>query len=115
MSSAEAKFNALSTEASHTIWWLLLLLEDLWIPITDPVPWYEDNKSTIKIEEDSRDNKIIYHVDTKYHFIGELIQQKRMDIQFISSSMQQAGIMTQVLPSKIFEESNGMLGLQNES
>ena len=43
---------------------VLRVLEDLWLSITYPVPLYEDNQSTMKVAEDSKDIKRLKHVDT---------------------------------------------------
>lgn len=111
LSSTEAELAALCTAACHTLW-MMRVLDDLGKPMDGPVPVYEDNQSTIRIAEDSRDCKRLKHVDTKFHLLRELVQQDKIAIKFVRSAEQQADIMTKGLPAAVFKILRGKLGLE---
>lgn len=83
--------------------WMIRLLQDLGRSSEGPIPFYEDNQSTIRIAEDERDSKRLKHVDTKFHFLRDLVQQGVIDIKFVRSSEQQADVMTKGLPAATFK------------
>lgn len=111
LSSTEAELAALCTAACHTLW-TIRVLDDLGKPVDGPVPMFEDNQSTIRIAEDSRDCKRLKHVDTKFHFLRELVQQRTIEIKFVRSAEQQADIMTKGLPAAVFKDLRAKLGLE---
>lgn len=110
LSSTEAELAALVTAACHTLWMKRLLL-DLGHEPKGPITILEDNQSTIRIAEDARDHGRLKHVDTKYHFLRELIQQAVITVEFVCSSDQQADIMTKALPSASFKKLRSELGI----
>lgn len=110
LSSTEAELSALCTAACHTLW-LIRLLRDLGQKIDEPIVVHEDNQSTIRIAEDCRDHGRLKHVDTKYHFLKDLIHQGVLKIKFVGTSEQQADIMTKGLPPSPFKHLRSLLGL----
>ncbi|KXJ39338.1 hypothetical protein RP20_CCG002201 [Aedes albopictus] len=91
---------------------MVRILEDLGMRLDGGVPIYEDNQSTIRIAEDDRDYKRLKHVDTKFHFLRELVQQGKIDIRFVRSAEQQADLMTKGLPAAVFKGLRSKLGLE---
>lgn len=78
--------------------WLVQLLKDLGKNIELQVCFYEDNQSTIRIAEDSKNHGRLKHVDVKYHFLRDLVKDGRIRIQYISTTDQMADMMTKGLP-----------------
>ncbi|KXJ80842.1 hypothetical protein RP20_CCG023131 [Aedes albopictus] len=67
-----------------------------------PVKIYEDNQSCIKISEEPREHKRMKHVDIRFHFIRECIQNKIIQPVYISTKEQVADILTKGLPAGPF-------------
>lgn len=110
LSSTEAELSALCTAACHALW-MIRVLHDLGQETTKPVVIHEDNQSTIRIAEDCRDHGRLKHVDTKHHFLKDLIQQGVLELKFVRSSEQQADIMTKGLPPVSFKHLRSLIGL----
>ena len=43
------------------------------------------------------------HIDVRFHFVRELLRAKKIDIQFLASEEQHAGILTKSLAATPFE------------
>lgn len=111
LSSTEAELSALCTTTCHAMW-LVRVLQDLGRTTDGPIPVHEDNQSTIRIAEDERDCKRLKHVDTKFHFLRDLVLQGKIHISFVRSSEQQADVMTKGLPAATFKGLRSMIGLE---
>lgn len=101
LSSTEAEYVSLSQATCEAIWIRNLLVE-LGIPMDKPVKIYEDNQSCIKISEEPREHKRMKHVDIRFHFIRECIQNKIIQPVYISTKEQVADILTKGLPAGPF-------------
>lgn len=110
LSSTEAEYVAVSECACEAIW-LRNLLKELRIDCGGPTVLFEDNQSSIRIAESSKDNKRMKHVDTKYHFIRQTVLDGVTKIEYLRSEDQLADIMTKPLPPKQFIKLRGLLGL----
>lgn len=111
LSSNEAELAALCVAICHVVW-MKRLVSDLGRPIEQAIPVFEDNQSTIRIAEDSKDYSRLKHVDTKFHFVRDLVQRGVIAIQFVRSSDQEADIMTKGLPVAAFRGLCRKLGLE---
>ena len=83
MSSAEAEYVAATTAACHTAW-LRRLLKDMGHTPKDPTSILCDNNSSIQLSKHNvfhRNNK---HIDTRYHFIGGLVNEKQISFCFVA-------------------------------
>lgn len=112
LSSTEAELSALVSIVCHGLW-ISRIIHDLGRSPEGPIPVHEDNQSTIRIAENERDCKRLKHVDTKFHFLRELVQQSVIAIKFVRSVEQQADIMTKGLPTSAFKELRSKLGVEN--
>lgn len=110
LSSTEAELSALCTAACHALW-MVRVLRDLGLQPDGPIPLYEDNQSTIRITENSRDHGRLKHIDTKFHFLRDLTNEGVFELMFVRSSAQQADIMTKGLPATSFRELCTKIGL----
>ena len=84
LSSTEAEYIVLVGAALEAIW-LLQVLREFKFMITAPVLNYEDNQSTIKLVDNPVFHKRSKHVDIKYHFIRELVENRTLKIQYVST------------------------------
>lgn len=109
LSSTEAEYVALTEAACEGIW-LVNLFEDINVAKTKFVI-YEDNQSCIKLTE-KWDHKRLRHIDVKYNFIKELVRDKRVSVEYISTKEQTADILTKNLMGVQFSKLRQNLGLR---
>lgn len=110
LSSTEAEYISLSQAACDAIW-LKNLLEELGVVFHHPIPLFEDNQSCIRIAEEPRDHKRMKHIDIRYNFIREKIQEGVFRILYKPTSEQVADIFTKALARGPFEMLRNKLGL----
>ena len=101
LSSTEAEYIALAGAAQEAIWFLQVLRE-FTFAITAPVLIYEDNQSTIKLVQNPVFHKKSKHVDIKYHFARELVENRTLAVQYVSTVENVADIFTKPLAFKEF-------------
>lgn len=112
LSSTEAEFVALCNAACEGVW-LRRLLEDFGVVIGGAVTYFEDNQSCIRVAEEPRDSRRMKHVDIKFNFIRELVQEEKISVKYIPTDQQLADIMTKGLPSAAFARLRDELGLKS--
>lgn len=108
LSTTEAEFVALC-EAIMEASFMLKLLADLNIKISN-VTIYEDNQSTIKAIKNT-DQKRLKHIDVKYNYIKQKVEQNIVKIEYISTKDQLADVFTKPLGKTIFVKLVDKLGL----
>ena len=101
LSSTEAEYIALAGAAQEAIWFLQVLRE-FKFTFKDPVLIYEDNQSAIKLVENPVFHKKSKHVDIKYHFVRELVENRTLAIQYVSTVDNIADIFTKPLSFREF-------------
>ena len=111
LSSTEAELISLCNGTKEEIW-ISNLMREIGIE-TCPFTIYEDNIPCIRIAEEPREHQRTKHIDIKYMFIRDVIQAKKMRIQFVKSEDQLADILTKPLPRTKFEKMTSYLQLQN--
>lgn len=95
LSSTESEYVAISMAASEACWFVNLL-NDFNIKNVCPVPIYCDNQSAISVARTDT-IKRLKHVDIRYHFIKELIKNKKLCLKYIKTSDQPADMLTKSL------------------
>ncbi|KXJ83029.1 hypothetical protein RP20_CCG009471 [Aedes albopictus] len=110
LSSTEAELVALCGAACHSQW-LVRVLCDLGWSSKEPVRFYEDNQSTIKIVSNPKDSGRLKHIDVKHFYVRELLEGGCIQIDYIPSKMQQADIFTKSLPAPAFRNLRANLGV----
>lgn len=114
LSSTEAELAALCVAACHEQW-LVRLIRDLGYDPGEPVVFFEDNQSSMRIAEESKDFGRLKHVDVKFHYLRDLVRQKKIVLQYITTVDQQADMMTKSLPVLAFRKHCAGVGLANSS
>jgi hypothetical protein len=109
LSSCEAELIAL-TDAVKEAMWLQKLLE--LFNIQQPLRIYEDNQSTIKIAENAVFSDRTKHLQVRFQFIKELIEQKRLEIVYCPTKDMTADILTKHLGRVLHQRHSEALGLQ---
>ena len=100
LSSTEAEYIAFAGAAQEAVW-LLQVLREFKFGMVSPII-YEDNQSTIKLVENPVFHKRSKHVDIKYHFVRELVENNTLAIQYVPTSDNIADIFTKPLVFSVF-------------
>ena len=95
-STAEAEFIAANI-CSRTVIWVRQLLADLGFAQTKPTIIFEDNQSCIAISNNPQLNEKTAHIQVKYHYIQEKIQDKSIALQYCPTLEQVADLFTKGL------------------
>lgn len=101
LSSAEAEYVVATSAACQAVW-LRRLMSDLSPKKLEPTPIYCDNSSAITLSKNLVFNKKSKHIDIRYHFIRELVNEDVITVKFCKSADQQADIFTKPLGTETF-------------
>ena len=110
MSSAEAEYVAATTVACHAAW-LRRLLKDMGHTPKDPTSIFCDNNSAIQLPKHNVFHRKSKHIDTRYHFIRELVNEKQISSLFCGSKEQLADMFTKPLGTFAFVYQREHLGI----
>lgn len=111
LSSSEAEHVALTTCVCEGVWLKNLLCEMSVLPKCKPFVVFEDNRGAIFLSKNPGDFKRSKHIDIKYHFIRDKVNEGIVNILYCPSSEQIADIFTKSLSRKNFCKFRNMLGL----
>lgn len=100
LSSTEAEYVALASALTEVIW-LRNLLQELGIDTKKPTIVYEDNQSCIHLLTKWKHRRL-KHIDVKYHFVRVLVNDRIIDVKYISSKEQKADMLTKGLSADQF-------------
>jgi len=110
LSSTEAEYVA-QTHAAKELIWLRTFLGELNNPFTTPITLHCDNQGAIALSKDNKFHARTKHIDIRYHFIREAVENKKLRIQYIPTENNVADIFTKPLAKPKFEKFVEMLGL----
>lgn len=111
LSTAEAEYIALAECAKEALWIQGLLLE-LSAPKQSAVLIYEDNQAAIKLAANPTHHQRTKHIDVRYHFLRDLVTDKRIQLQYIESKLMLADALTKPLPRPLLEDLRRRIGLR---
>lgn len=101
LSTAEAEYNAVTSAARQGVW-LRRMLEELNCKQKGATIILCDNQSTIAMSKNPVFHSRTKHIDTKQHFIRELVEQKEIELEYVNTNEQVADIMTKALAREKF-------------
>ncbi|CAK1589341.1 unnamed protein product [Parnassius mnemosyne] len=100
LSTTDSEYMAASEAVKEILW-----LRQLLIYIDEPqlvISLCIDNQSAIKLIHNPIYHKRTKHIDIRYNFIGENVEQNVINVQYVKSSHQLADFLTKALPSGKF-------------
>jgi hypothetical protein len=110
-SSTEAEYIALFEGVREAIW-LKSLFESISIKMVKPITIFEDNTGCINIANNPINHKRTKHIDIKYHFTREQIQNKVIIVKYLSTGDQLADIFTKPVPAQRYVDIRTKLGIE---
>ncbi|KAK9873393.1 hypothetical protein WA026_022456 [Henosepilachna vigintioctopunctata] len=95
LSSTEAEYMALSEAAKEAIYLKNLLFE--LFHFKDKIVVFNDNQAAQKLSANQSNHCRTKHIDVRHHFIRDCVDQKLIDVQYISTNEMVADILTKGL------------------
>jgi len=71
---------------------------------------YEDNQSCMKMAS-TMETKRSKHIDTKYHFVRDCVEQNKVKLFYVPTEYQQADILTKALAQQKFIKFRNILNV----
>jgi hypothetical protein len=109
LSSTEAEYMALSDCARQAVW-MKTLLSELGLSMV-ATPIYGDNQGSIFIASNPITEKRSKHIDIRYHYVRDCVEEKKVELMFIPGEDNPADMLTKNLGRIKFEKFRDLLGL----
>jgi hypothetical protein len=103
LSSSEAKYVAMS-EAVKEIRFIYFLLKGMRVDVKLPIIVRCDNVGAIFMDENSSSGIRTRHIDTRYHFVCEHVDDGLIEIVFVKSSINNADMFTKNVGKEAYEK-----------
>ncbi|GKB23999.1 retrovirus-related pol polyprotein from transposon TNT 1-94 [Tanacetum coccineum] len=113
ISSIEAEYIALYGCCAQILW-MISQLSDYGLTF-NKIPLYCDNKSAIALCCNNVQHSRSEHIDVRYHFIKEQVENGVVELYFVRSEYQLANIFTKALPRERFNFLIDKLGMRSLS
>lgn len=110
LSSCEAEFMAATAAACQAVWLRKLLAQITEYDI-GPVTLFIDNKSAIDLAKNPVFHGRSKHIDIRYHFIRECVENGEIIVKHVRSEEQRADLLTKALAAVKFETMRNLLGV----
>lgn len=110
LSTTEAEYVAAAAAAKEAIW-LRKLLSDLGCQCQSATTLFVDNQSAIRLTKNPEFHQRTKHIDIRYHYIREKVQDFELCVNYIPTALQRADIFTKPLPKERFKSLTSLLGL----
>ncbi|GJW56980.1 hypothetical protein Tco_0103711, partial [Tanacetum coccineum] len=113
ISSTEAEYIALSGCYAQILW-MRSQLTDYGLGF-NKIPMYRDNKSAIALCCNNVQHSRSKHIDIRYHFIKEQVENGAVELYFVNTEYQLADIFTKALGRERIEFLTNKLGMKTLS
>ncbi|SOV04579.1 uncharacterized protein UDID_17140 [Ustilago sp. UG-2017a] len=110
LSAVEAEFIA-ATEATREVLFLKQLLRSIGIATGTPTV-YSDNTGCIQVSKDPAQHWKLKHINTKYHFICNNVQEGRVQIKYVDTTRNLADVLTKPIGRQAMQQARSGLHLQ---
>ena len=108
LSTCEAELYALC-EIVKEVLWLRGLMVEIGIDLKEPSVVHCDNQSTVAVSKNGVKSDRTKHIDVKYNFIVDTIASGQVKSQWISTTDQQADLLTKPMAGAVFERLRNLL------
>ena len=78
----------------------------------DATTLFEDSQGSIALAKNPKDHSRAKHVDIKYHFVRQAVEEKSIQLFYCPTENMLADILTKGLPKPRFEELGLFLGVK---
>ena len=112
LSSTEAEYMAVS-ELATEILYVAGILKFLGIPVEYPIIVNVDNIGAVYLAKNATTGNRTKHIDTRYHFVREYVEDGIIKVRFVRSEENHADIFTKNLNSEKFDKHCESLGLRD--
>ena len=113
LSTTEVKYVSAMHAAKEGIW-LCQLIEEVFHPLTHPMPLYSDSQLVIVLTKDGSYHARTKHIDIRYHFICFVVDNHSLRLVYcLTDSMPVADTLTKALPSVKAKHFAASLGLHS--
>ncbi|SOV08274.1 uncharacterized protein UDID_17337 [Ustilago sp. UG-2017a] len=112
LSAVEAEFVA-ATEAAREILFFKHLFKTVGVDVGTPTI-FSDNTGTIQVSKDPAQHWKLKHIDTKYHFIRDNVQDGKVKIKYISTADNLADLFTKPVGKATLQRARRGLGLKTQ-
>ena len=102
------------SDASRQLVWINSLMSELNMPVK-AIPLYGDNQGAIFIASNAVTEKRTKHMDIRYHYIREVIEQGKVSLYFVKTDENPADMLTKNLARDKFLMCRGHLGISFRS
>ena len=110
LSSCEAEYIAAATASCQGVW-LTRLLAELRGEESGTITLKIDNQSTIQLSKNHVFHDRSKHINVKYHYLRQFIEEGRVNVEPIDTTLQLADILTKALGRDQFLQLRTKLGL----
>ena len=112
LSSTEAEYIAQTHTAKEALWIRTFIGEFRQGFSSDPIPINCDNQSAIALAKDNKFHARTKHIDIRYHFIREAVEDRKIELKYIPTDDNVADTFTKALAKGKFRLFAGLLGLR---
>lgn len=112
LSTCEAEYMAAAACTCQAMW-LGYILCELNLAKEDSVTIYVDNKSAISLAKNSVSHSRSKHINIKYHFIREQVNDKIVELVHCKTEDNLADIFTKSLKPEVFHKMKEKLGMKS--
>ena len=103
---------ALSEAMQEAVWLKLFLRELGEMESDEAIKIYEDNQGSIALAKNQEFHKRTKHIDIRYHFVREKVEDGQVVLQYISTTDMLADLMTKPITAVQFEVLRNKIGIQ---
>jgi len=111
LSSTEAEYIAQTHAAKEGIW-LRAFVEEIRGPSNRPMTINCDNQGAIALAKDNKFHSRTKHIDLRYHFIREAVDDGKINVNYIPTEENISDILTKALPKPKFQMFVEKLGMR---
>ena len=112
LSSCEAEYIAATSATCQAIW-MSRLIRELTSNEVSMAKLMVDNQSAITLSKNTGHHNRTKHIDTRYHFIRECVENKKIEISFVRTEDQLADMFTKALGRQKFQEMRDRIGIRS--